>query len=209
MSPLPPAAGRLAGALLLAVLAGCTGELPALTTANAPTPAAHRDTAITVTREQDGKFLAFVGPKTQHDAPFLGVSGTNYDVLRSWLDTRNGEVAHQLYVEDSYAGTRRNWSGAKDEAGHELRFIAISDNEITCDSGCAYAEEFAAALPEPMMRASTNGLMVTFTAKSGARTVIQVPGAQIAAQLAAVDNARNGLAAQAAPRPAPPAAKQP
>ncbi len=49
------------------------------------------------------------------------------------------------------------------------------------------------------MRASTDGLMVTFIAKSGARTVIQIPGTQVAAQLAAVDNAKKSLAAQAAP----------
>ena len=124
---------------------------------------------------------------------------------RSYLDTRSGEIANQIYVEDSYAGARRNWTGALDEAGKELRFIPITNEEITCDSGCSYAEEFAAALPEPLMRASTQGLIVTFTAKSGARTLIQIPGDQVVAQLAAIDSARSGLAKPTAA--AQPAAK--
>lgn len=183
--------------LLVSGLAACVGAgVPTTSSGTAGlTPAANPNTAITVGREQDGKFLSFVGPKTQHDPLFLGVPNTNYDLLRSWLDTRTGEVANQLYVEDSYAGAHRDWSAARDASGQPLRFIPISNSEITCEGGCSYAEEFAAALPEPLLRASTGGLMVTFVAKSGANTVIQVPGSQVAAQLAAVDSAKQGLAA--------------
>ncbi len=197
-------------ALAVAGLAGCVGGVPTTSGSGGLTPAANANTAITVSREQGGKFLGFVGPKTQHDPPFLGVPSTNFDLLRSYLDTRTGEVANQLYVEDSYAGTHREWNAAQDEKGQPLRFISISNSEITCESGCSYAEEFAAALPEPLLRASTNGLMVTFVGKSGAHTVIQIPGSQVAAQLAAVDSAKTGLAAatpaaapEAAPGPAP------
>jgi hypothetical protein len=200
---------RLLAALLLAGLAACNGEKPVLTPASLPTPGAHPDTAITVNREQGGRFLSFVGPKTQHDPLFLGVAGTNYDTLRTLLDTRSGETVHQLFVEDSYAGTKREWFEAEDEKGQKLRFIPIGSDEITCDGGCSYAEEFAAALPDPLLRASTNGLIVTFIAKSGARTVIQIPGPQVAAQLAAVDNAKKSLAAQAAPAPTPVSAPVP
>lgn len=184
----------LIAAVLLAGLAACAG-VQGPSVSGGPT-GPNAEGAITVAKEQNGKFLSFVGPKIQHDRPFLGVSGTNFDCLRSYLDTRSGETANQLYVEDSYVGKKREWSAASDERGQPLRFIPISSNEITCDAGggCSYAEEFAAALPEPLMRASTNGLMVTFTAKSGARTIIQVPGAQVVAQLAAVDSARKGLA---------------
>ncbi|HEX3881245.1 MAG TPA: hypothetical protein VHW66_01170 [Stellaceae bacterium] len=195
----------LLAALLLAGLAACAGGMPPVTSGSLPTPEANAGTAITVNRVQDGKFLSFVGPRTQHDPLFLGVPGTNYDGLRTLLDTRTGETASQLFVEDSYAGAKRDWSEAQDEKGQKLRFIPIRSDEITCDNGCSYAEEFAAALPEPLLRASTKGLMVTFVAKSGAHTVIQVPGPQVAAQLAAVDNAKKSLAAQAAaPGPAAP-----
>ncbi|HEY1797916.1 MAG TPA: hypothetical protein VGG57_17515 [Stellaceae bacterium] len=194
--------------LLLAGLSACVGTgVPTTSGTGALTPAANPNTAITVGREQDGKFLSFVGPKTQHDPPFLGVPSTNYDVLRSWLDTRTGEVADQLYVEDSYAGAHRDWNAAQDASGQPLRFIPISNQEITCESGCSYAEEFAAALPEPLLRAGINGLMVTFIAKSGAHTVIQVPGSQVAAQLAAIDSAKRGLAATPTPAAAPPPVK--
>lgn len=198
--PMPRLTRTLTAAVLLAGLAACAGGTPPPKTTATPGP--NSEGAITVSREQGGKFLSFVGPKIQHDPPFLGVAGTNFDTLRTLLDTRSGETASQLYVEDSYAGTKREWSAAQDEAGKELRFIPISANQISCDSGCSYAEEFAASLPEAVLRAGTNGLMVTFIAKSGARTVIQVPGAQVAAQLAAVDSAKKGLTATPAQTPA-------
>jgi hypothetical protein len=212
MTDMPHPTRTFFAALLVAGLTACAGgTVPATTsgTGALPTPAESSNTAITVNREQGGKFLAFVGPKTQHDPPFLGVPNTNYDLLRSWLDTRTGEVANQLYVEDSYAGTHREWSAVQDANGQPLRFISISNSEITCESGCSYAEEFAAALPEPLLRASSGGLMVTFIAKSGAHTVIQIPGSQVVAQLAAVDSAKHGLAAAAQPSAGTPASAVP
>jgi hypothetical protein len=205
MTRMPHPTRTFLAALLVVGLAACAGgTAPTISGTSAlPTPAANPNTAITVSREQGGKFLGFIGPKTQHDPPFLGVPNTNYDLLRSYLDTRTGEIANQLYVEDSYAGPRRDWNAAQDARGQPLRFISISNEEITCESGCSYAEEFAAALPESLLRASTDGLMVTFIAKSGARTVIQIPGSQVAAQLAAVDSAKNGLASAAGPTAAP------
>jgi hypothetical protein len=207
MTPMPHPIRTFLAALLLAGLSACVGGTVPTTssgTGAVRTPAEAANTAITVNRVQDGKFLSFVGPKTQHDPPFLGVPNTNYDLLRTLLDTRSGEIANQLYVEDSYAGAHREWTAAQDAKGQPLRFIAISNQEITCENGCAYAEEFAAALPEPLLRASTDGLMVTFVAKSGAHTVIQIPGSQVEAQLAAVDSAKTGLAAaQPAPTPTP------
>lgn len=184
---LPPVA---AAAAALAVLAGCAVGGPG----PMPTPAEHPDTAITVTHERGGRFLTFVGPKVQHDPPFLGVPGTNISVLRSFLDTQTGEVSNQLYVEDSYTGPERNWDGARDAAGADLRFIPIGKDEITCSGGsCSYAEEFAAALPEPLLRANVNGLTVYFYAKSGAKKAVQISGPRVAEQLAALDSARAGL----------------
>ncbi len=181
--------------VLLAALAGCaslSGEPPSAATS-----------ADTVSRaaEQGGKFLAFIGPRRQHAAPFLGVPGTNFWALRSWLDMRSGERVHQLYVEDSYFGAERNWAAARDAQGQKLKFIPISKNEITCDNGCSYAEEFGADLPEGLLRASPKGLTVIFTAKSGAEMTVAVPGELIAKQLAAVDAARAARPAAAAQMP--------
>ena len=186
-----------AGALLMA-LAGCAGL------SGAPPPNVLGAAEVTRSQEQDGRFIAFVGPRRPHGEPFLGVPGTNFDALRSWIDTRNGETAHQLYVEDSYFGAERNWDAARVLGGQALRFIAISKNEITCENGCSYAEEFAAALPEALLRASPRGLAISFTAHSGAERTIIVPGELIQKQLAAVAAARaTPPTASAAPLPAP------
>jgi hypothetical protein len=191
-----------AAALLLAALAGCAG-LP-----GAPPPGIQSATAVTRATEHDGRFITFIGPKRPHAEPFLGVPGTNFTALRSSIDTRDGETVHQLYVEDSYFGAKRDWEAARDPAGQTLRFIAISKNQISCDNGCSYAEEFAASLPEALLRASVQGklagLAISFTAHSGARQTIIVPGDLILKQLAAIDEARATLpAASAAPPPNP------
>src|SRR6266436_5655658 len=185
---------RVAAALLLMALAGCAGL------SGGPPPSAPAATGITRSIEQDGRFITLVGPRRPHGEPFLGVPGTNFAALRSSIDTKTGESVHQLYVEDSYFGAERNWEAARDPAGQALRFIAISKNQISCDNGCSYAEEFAAGLPEALLRARPQWLPITFTAHSGARQTIIVPGDLIAKQLAAVDEARATLpTASAAP----------
>jgi hypothetical protein len=189
--------------LLAAVLAGCAGAPggPPRTAPGAALPV-----AVSRLTEQGGKFIALVGPRSQHAEPFLGVPGTNIFALRSWIDSRTGETVHQLYVADSYVGGERNWDTARDAQGQALRFIAITKNEISCGASCSYAEEFAAALSEPLLRASPKGLSLTFAAKSGASKTIAVTGDLVAKQLAAVDEARAALpkaTAVSAP-PAPP-----
>lgn len=193
----------LAPLALLAALAGCGGgEPPPQLLAN----------AVTLTAEQGGRFLAFVGPRRQHAPPFLGVPNTNFYALRSWIDTRSGETVHQLYVENSYAGAERNFNAAHDGEGQPLKFVPISKNEISCENGCSYAEEFAAALPEPLLRASPQGLKVVFGSKLGLNLTIALPGEFIAGELAAVDTTRAhlpktaGAAAAAPPSPATAAA---
>ena len=189
-------------ATLLVALAGCAGP-------SSVPPSLQSTTAVTILVEKEGKFIAVVGPRRQHAEPFLGVPGTNYHALRSWIDRRNGEAVHQLYVEDSYFGAERNWAAARDAKGQELRFIAINKNEITCDNGCSYAEEFAAALPEALLRANPQGKLggfaITFAARSGAQQTIVVPGDLVAKQLAAIADARTvkPVAAAAAPPPNP------
>jgi len=155
-----------AAAALLLALAGCAGS------SSAPPPSVPPATEVARSVEQDGKFISLVGPRRQHAEPFLGVPSTNFYALRSWLDTRKGEVAHQLYVEDSYFGAKRNWEAARDKAGEKLRFVEISNNEITCNPGCSYAEEFAAALPEALLRANPQGLSIVIAAHSGTARAI-------------------------------------
>jgi hypothetical protein len=189
----------VAAAFLPIALAGCAGL------SGAPPPDVLAAAAVTKSIEQGGKFIALVGPRRPHGAPFLGVFGTNFDALRSWIDTRTGETVHQLYVEDSYFGAERNWEAAHIQGRQALRFVPISKNKITCENGCSYAEEYAATLPEALLRASPRGLAVSFTAHSGAEQTILVPGDLIARQLAAVDMARATLpTASAAPPPANP-----
>ena len=174
---------------------GCAIEGP-------PAPAQPAN-AVTLTKEKDGRFLVLSGPRLRHAEPFLGIASTNFCLLRSFIDTRTGETVHQLYVEDSYPGAERNWNAARLAAGETLRFIAISKNEITCDAGCSYAEEFAASLPEPLLRASPQGLTVVFTARSGIARTITVPGDLVAKQLTAIAQLRAAPPSAAAAGSAP------
>jgi hypothetical protein len=137
------------------------------------------------------RFIGVIGTRAQHAPPFLGVPETNFYCLRSFVDRQTGETQHQLYVSDSYSGTERRWNAARDGTGHPLRFIEIGRNEITCEGGCSYLEEFAAAIPESELRSSPKGLEITFTDRSGAEKTIAVSGNQITSQLAAVDVRRN------------------
>lgn len=184
-------------------LAGCEA-----TSATTPIQPGQAGTAVRVTLDPGGRFIVVAGPISRHAPPYLGVSSTNFYLLRSFMDARTGQVAHQLYVEDSYPGAERNWDAARLATGEPLRFIPISKNEITCELGCSYAEEFAAALPEPLLRASPQGLTVLFTARSGAQKAIAVPGDLVTRQLATVDQARATRPAAATPfsgpAPAPP-----
>ena len=154
---------------------------------------------VTEAREDSShRFILFIGPRAQHAPPFLDIPETNFYCLRSFVDRRTGETAHQLYVTDSYFGAERGWNAARDSAGAALPFVAIGHDEISCDAGCAYVEEFAANLPESLMRASPDRLAVIFSSRSGDKKTIVVPGERITAQLAAIDATRT---------PAPPAAR--
>jgi hypothetical protein len=186
---------KLAASALLA-LGGCAMLQPEEKLAVKP-----EAPEVELTKMQGGRFVAFVGPRQQHTEPFLGVSDTNYFVLRSWLDNKNGEVAHQLYVEDSYYGGPYLWNAVKGLDGKPLKFIPISRNQITCDLGCSYADEFAAEVPEDYLRAHKDGLAVTFAASGGKTLAVNVPANLVAAELNAVDAVRAtaAKAAQATP----------
>src|SRR5262249_35626897 len=116
-----------------------------------------RSDAAAGTDEPSARFIGVIGTRAQHSPPFLARAGPNFYCLRSFIDRRTGEVEHQLYVSDSYSGAPRRWNAARDGAGLPLRFIEIGRNEITCDGGCSYLEEFAASIPESELRANPKG----------------------------------------------------
>ena len=158
---------------------------------------------VEVSEDSSQRFIGFIGPKAQHAPRFLDIPETNFYCLRSFVDRRTGETAHQLYVSDSYFGAERDWSAARDSAGSPLQFVKISHDEISCDAGCSYVEEFAAILLESKLRASPGGLAVTFISPSGDEKTIVISGDRIAAQLAAID-AKRGPVEPAAARAGPP-----
>jgi len=151
------------------------------------------------------RFIGLIGAKAQHSPRFLDIPETNFYCLRSFVDRRTGETAHQLYVTDSYFGAERGWNAARDSAGAPLAFVPIGRDEISCNPGCSYAEEFAANLPESALRESPDGLAVTFLSASGVEKTIFVSSERITAQLAAID-ARRHPAPSAAARAQPIAA---
>jgi hypothetical protein len=164
----------------------------ALTACTQPAPGPPGGRPAVLAREDlSPGYIAFIGPKARHAPPFLDTPGTNFYCLRSFLDRRTGETTHQLYVSDSYLGAEREWNAARDAAGTPLPFVPVSRDEITCENGCSYVEEFAATLPESQLRANPDGLTVTFAARSGDEKTFRVSGERIAAQLAAVDAKRN------------------
>jgi hypothetical protein len=187
----------MASAVAALALGGCTVMQPEEKLA--PQPQAP---GVELTKEQGGRFIAFVSPKQQHTAPFLGVDDTNFFCLRSWLDNKTGETAHQLYVEDSYYGGPYLWNGVYDTANTKLDLVAISRNQITCEQGCSFADEFAAELPEAYLRDHKDGFGVTFTSSNGKTLAVKVPAEMVTAEINAVD-AVKAVAAKAAASPAP------
>jgi hypothetical protein len=196
-----------ASALLALAMGGCAILYPEEKLPPLPQPEAQH---VELTKQQGGRFIAFVGPRKQHTEAFLGVSDTNYFTLRSWFDNKTGEVAHQLYVEDSYDGAPYLWDGVHDTDNKKLHFIPISRNQITCELGCAYADEFAVELPEDYLRAHQGGLGIIFTASDGKTLAVTVPPDLVVAELSAVDTVRAVAAKAAANTPTPtPAATAP
>jgi len=201
---LHPAAPALAlGLAACAPMAQQGMPVPAGGTSPAPNAA-----GIVTKTENNGRYVIVIGPHQQHGSPFFGIADTNYYVLRSLIDRSNGKTAHQLYVENSYIGPEHRWDTARDGWGQPLTFIPISHHELNCEGGrCAYADEFAASIPEAELRGSTRGLEVTFSGgKTHDKQVISVPGNLVALQLSAFDAAR---AAPPGSIPAGPAAARP
>ena len=133
-----------------------------------------------------GRYIALIGPKAAHGAPYLDIPGTNFYCLRSFVDRGSAETAHQLYVADSYDAPERHWDTAHDQAGRALVFVPISHDTISCEGGCSYTEEFAANLADNELSDNPQGFTVTFSDRAADNMTITVSADQIATQLAAV-----------------------
>lgn len=196
------------------LLGGVAGACAPLTPPAGPGPAPVAATgapAVAVREHVSGRFIALIGPRAQHDRPYLGTPDTNFFCLRSFIDRQSGDARHQLYVAASY-DRERDWDAAHDAAGQPLTFIPISRYEIACDGPgkCSYAEEFAATIPEGELRGNPRGLAVSFVDRAGDAETIDVSGEQIAAQLAAVQTHKSDPRLPAVPAAAAqPAAHQP
>jgi hypothetical protein len=186
--------GGLAAVVCAAALGACAPLAPA---PGAATNAG--GSAVTVRQNLSGRYIALIGPKAQHDPPYLGAPGTNFFCLRSFVDRQTGATSHQLYVAASYDALR-DWNAAHDSAGRALEFVPISRYKITCDrsEACSYAEEFAAILPENELSGNTGGFSVTFTDRADNAQRIAVSGGQVEAQLAALSAQQKNRAAAAA-----------
>lgn len=161
--------------------------------AQTPPPLSSPVPGVAVHRTALSGYVEIVGPQSQHAPLFLGVRGTNFFVLRSWLDRRTGRATTQLYVSDSYRGAQRIWDAAYGPAGTTLPFIAIDREPITCKGGCSWTEDFATLIPERALDAAAGGFAVTFVARSGLRETIAVTPRQIRLQRAAIAAARSRL----------------
>jgi hypothetical protein len=102
--------------MLMLALGACARPPPLI---SSPVP------GVAVRRTALPGYVEIVGPRKQHAPPFLGVRGTNFFVLRSWLDRRTGRATTQLYVSASYRGPERIWNAAYDPAGTALPFTAF------------------------------------------------------------------------------------
>jgi hypothetical protein len=171
-----------ASPLLACLLVGCASATPPAVTGGGIS-----SNGVVVREDLSERFLALIGPRAQHDPPYLGAPDTNYSCLRSFVDRKNGETAHQLYVAASY-DAKRDWSAAHDAAGQNLTFLPISRYQIACGPGgiCSYSEEFAAKFSESELRQNPRGFSVTFTEAGGGAQTIAVSARQVSAQLAAL-----------------------
>ncbi|HEV2301073.1 MAG TPA: hypothetical protein VGR91_05830 [Stellaceae bacterium] len=178
--------------VLVAALAGlavsaCAVKPQSPTAEKAATP------VVVVREDVSARYIEFIGPKILYAEPFLGVPDTNYFALRSWLDKRTGVVTHQLYVSESYVGARRTWQSARDGKGDPLPIAAIGNHKIACRPSCSYTDDFAATLPDALLRGSPGGLAVTFVAQGGSLKTIAVPAEVVQVELATIDTWRRRL----------------
>ena len=143
--------------------------------------------AVKVEESPSESFATVLGIKQ----PYPGDASNTY-FLRSVVEKTNGQVAHQLYVANSYRSSEGwiVWSQANGEDAQPLEFVAIHRGVISCSagSGCALEEDFGAVIPDTVLRAHQGGFSVKFSAETGQEMVIHLTAQQIQQQLKAIDD---------------------
>jgi hypothetical protein len=178
------------GVILAALLLACAAPV-----------AARPDLAVRIEGDRFSQLVTFHGPEFGHDS-FLGTSRTWH--IRSWVDRRTTLAEHQLYVAIDYVdGARGYWRAANGDA-QDMAVTRLIFNKGTrgCKGLCDYSEAIGIDLPEALLEAkAAAGFQIKLYARSGDALILDIPREEIAAQLKAITDYRNGptTAANAAP----------
>jgi hypothetical protein len=174
--------------------------LAAIVLACAAPSAARTDLAVRIESDKFSHLVTFHGPEFGHDS-FLGTSRTWH--IRSWVDRRTTLAEHQLYVAIDYVdGARGYWRAANDDAQDMAVTRLIFDKGTRgCKGLCDYSEAIGIDLPEPLLEAkAATGFQIKLYARSGDTLILDIPREEIAAQLKAIADYREGpTAASSAP----------
>ncbi|SDC49905.1 PDZ domain-containing protein [Sphingomonas sp. YR710] len=156
-------------------------------------PAAARpDLAVRIEGDRFSPLVTFHGPEFGHDS-FLGTNRTWH--IRSWVDRRTTLAEHQLYVAIDYVdGARGYWRAANDDAQDMAVTRLVFDKGTRgCKGLCDYSEAIGIDLPEALLEAkATTGFQIKLYARSGDTLILDIPRDEIAAQLQAIADYRNG-----------------
>lgn len=169
------------GIMLAAILFACAA------------PAAARpDLAVRIESDRFSNLVTFHGPDFGHDS-FFGTGRTWH--IRSWVDRRTTLAEHQLYVAIDYVdGARGYWRAANDDVQEMAVTQLIFDKgSRSCKGLCDYSEAIGIDLPEALLEAkASTGFQIKLYARSGDTLILDIPREEIAAQLKALADYRNG-----------------
>jgi hypothetical protein len=176
-------------------------------TALAPAPA-RSDTGVRIESDKFSKLVKFEGPVFAKHS-LLGTSYLHH--VRSWVDRDTGIAQHQLYVNIFYADGRRGYDRAANDDAQDMSVTRISfEKDRGCTGMCSYSETIGIDLPESLMEAkAANGFQIKIYAHSGDSLILDIPTAEITAQLQAIDAWRHPGATPSAATTTPSAAPPP
>jgi hypothetical protein len=152
---------------------------------------ARSDTGVRIESDRFSKRITFEGSTFGKHS----LLGTNYfHHVRSWVDRDTGIARHQLYVNILYADARRGYDRAANDDAQDMSVTRIGfEKDRGCKGMCSYSETIGIDLPESLMEAkAANGLQIKLYAHSGDSLILDIPAAEITAQLQAIDGYRHG-----------------
>lgn len=129
----------------------------------------------TIEKTQFDKCAQAVGAEVISNPEYFSMENTSYVTrLRSWLCK---PPTHQLYVDIEYPGVWRFYQSATNDRAEAVGMTLISRDPIDCKStGCSFSETVGIKLSEAdLKRGAKQGLKYQLSAKSGDKTVIEVP----------------------------------